>query len=105
MITTVDTSITFAGLTAVLDFGRKGVKEAMIFVPTLTTDNYLTVSVSYDGVTYLTLEENDGAVNEMDVVINSARCRRLRLAGCRYITLTAPATAQTVTVYAIAVPY
>lgn len=103
MIATIQTNVTFAtAKTAVLDMGRTGLKEVMIFVPTLATDTYLTISMSYDGTTYLTMSMPDGAGSEYDVEIPSARCKVVPLAGARYITLTAPATNQTGTVYAIA---
>lgn len=89
---------TFAGLTLAVDLGQAGFREAAIFVPALTTDTYVTVALSYDGVTYLTLEEVTNG-NELDSVINSARVKVIKLGGARYIQLTAPATSQTGTVY------
>ncbi len=105
MIATGQASIAFAtAKTAVLDLGRKGFKQVIIFVPALSSDSYVSVSVSHDGTTYVQLEELTNGV-EFDTVINSERSRVLDIAGARYITLTAPSTNQTVTVNAIAIPY
>ena len=104
MVATGQASVTFAGTSAVLDLGRKGFKQVMIWVPTLSTDTSLTVSVSYDGATYLTLNRIEGADNQTDVIINSARCQVIDIAGARYIKLTG-SNAQTITVNAIAIPY
>ncbi len=82
-----------------LDLSVVGLKKAVIYVPTLSSDSYLTVSLSYDGSTFLTLSMADGAASEYDVEVPSARARVLDLGGARYIKLTAPSTNQTVTVY------
>ena len=96
-------SVTFAtAKTATIDFGTY-MDKCIVWVPTLATDNYLTVSVSYDGTTYLTLNRIEGADNQTDVIINSARCQVLELGGARYLKFTAPATNQTCTVKAQAI--
>lgn len=93
-------SDTFASATTVdIDLGQ-ACEKAVIMVPTLTTDTYVTVSVSYDnGTTFVTLNRIEGADNQTDVIINSARAQVLELGGVQHIRLTAPATAQTGTVY------
>jgi len=95
-------SVVMAATTAVIDLGTF-YEKCMIWVPTLATDNYLTISLSFDGTTYLTLYENDGAASEIAVEVPSAGCRGINLNGARYITFTAPATSQTVTVVVTAV--
>ena len=85
-----------------IDLGQAGFNKAAIYVPALSSDGYVTVALSYDGSTYLTLSVGDGAASEYDVEIPSARVRTLDLAGARYIRLTAPSTNQTVTVYTLA---
>jgi len=103
MIARTLVSDTFAtAKTLDIDLGQAGFKQAAIFVPTLSSDSYVTVSLSYDGSTWLTLSMADGAASEYDVEIPSARVRTLDLAGARYIRLTAPSTNQTVTVYTLA---
>ncbi len=89
---------TFAGLTLEISLGQVGFKQAAIYVPALTTDNYVTVALSYDGSTYLTLTMEDGAGSEYNVEVPSGKVRVIPLGGAKYIKLTAPATSQTVTV-------
>lgn len=90
-------SDTFAATTLAIDLGAP-CEKAIVMLPALTTDTYVTVGLSYDGTTYLTQEVTSNG-NELDVVINSARCQVIDTCGCQYIQLTAPATAQTCTVY------
>lgn len=98
-------SVTFdTAKTVVLDLGQKGYRKILIAVPALATDSYVTVSVSHDGTTYLTLSVPDGAGSEYDVEIPSARSRSIDIVGAQYIKLTAPTTNQTVTVKAIYQP-
>jgi hypothetical protein len=106
MIATGKASATFdTAKTAILNLGRKGFKQVMIFVPTLATDDYLTVALSYDGSTYWTLSMPDGAASEYAVEIPEEHCKLVDIAGVQFIKLTAPGTNQTVTVNAIAIPY
>lgn len=99
MITTRWHSDTFAtAKTLAIDLGV-GCKEAIIMIPALATDTYVTIGISYDGTTYLTMSMPDGAGSEYDVEIPSARCKIVPLAGAQYIQLTAPGTNQTGTVY------
>ncbi len=94
---------TFAGLSLEISLGQVGFREAAIYVPALATDSYVTVALSYDGSTYLTLTMEDGAASEYDVEIPSAKVRVIPLAGNKYIRLTAPSTTQTVTVVTTAI--
>ena len=104
MIATVETSILFAGTSAVLEF-KLPVKQAIIFVPALSTDTELKLSVSYDeGTTYLQLNRIEGSDNETDVQIKASKCQVIDLAGARFVKLTG-SNAQTCTVYAIGLPY
>ncbi|KKM27879.1 hypothetical protein LCGC14_1570340 [marine sediment metagenome] len=103
MIARAISTDTFAGLTLDINLGKAGFREAAIYVPALTTDTYVTVALSYDGSTYLTLSVGDGAGSEYDVEIPSAKVRVIPIAGAKYIRLTAPATSQTATVVSIAI--
>jgi len=88
---------TFAATTLAVDLGRP-YEKALIYVPTLATDDYVTVSLSYDGTTYWVLSMPDGAGSEYDVEIPEESCKVVELCGCQYIKFTAPATTQTATV-------
>lgn len=106
MIATGKASVTFdSATTAILNLGRKGFKQAMIFVPTLNTDDYLIVHLSHDGTTYQVLSTPDGAGSEYDVELPEESCKLVDVGGCQFIKLVAQATAQTVTVNAITIPY
>ncbi len=95
-------SVTMAATTAVIDLGGH-YDKCMIWVPTLATDGYLTIGLSFDGTTYLTLSMPDGAGSEYAVEVPETHCKMVELGGARYIQFTAPATAQAVDVNVVAI--
>lgn len=74
-------------------------EKVILFVPTLATDTSATLSLSYDGTTYLTVNRIEGADNQTDVIVNSARCQIVEVGGCKHLKLTC-SNSQTGTVYA-----
>ena len=101
MIQTGLLSVTLAGTSGTLDLGSF-FEKCIVWMPALATDTELTVSTSYDGTTYYTLNRIEGADNQTDVIINASRCQVLELGGARYLKFTG-SNAQTCTIYAQAI--
>ena len=93
-------SVTMAATTGVIDLGGN-YEKCIVFMPALATDTELTLGLSYDGTTYLTLNRIEGADNQTDVIVNASRCQMVELGGARYIQFTG-SNAQTCTIYVIA---